>query len=314
MGRFTKLAAALIGALLPFVAAHQAAAADYPRKPITMIVPTAAGGGVDTQARALAPAMEEVLGQPVRIVNKKGAGGTVGLQSQLLTAKPDGYTIAAAASVSIIENPILQGLSYGVDDVSVIATTGSFQGAMVAAGDAPYDTWDAFVAYAKENPGTKWYALGKVTVRIMNAIAEQEGLDIAIVPGQGGATLAPTLLAGDADVSISGGIHAPFLANGELKVLLSTLSAGQLMATPDVPSSFERYGVSLDNNLVILAPKGIPDEVAEKLAEAVKVAADSEQHKKVMATIQYPITYIDAADSTAMYLEREARAEELLGQ
>ncbi len=312
MSSISKLASALIGAVAITGFAQAASAADYPVKPITMIVPTAAGGGVDTQARALAPVMEEVLGQPVRIVNKKGAGGTVGLQSMILPAKPDGYTIAAAASVSIIENPILQGLSYGVDDVTIIATTGSFQGAIVAAGSAPYDTWDEFIAHAKANPGTKWYSLGKITVKMMNAIAEQEGLDIAIVPGQGGATLAPTLLAGDADVSISGGIHAPFLANGELKVLLSTLSNGQLMATPDVPSSFEKYGVSLDNNLVILAPKGLPTDIAEKLAEAVEIAAQSERHKEVMATIQYPVTYMNSADATAMFLEREARSKETL--
>ena len=82
--------------------------------------------GIDTQARALVPAMEEFLGGPIRIINKTGAGGTVGLSSLLLPAKADGYTIAAAASVSLIENPILQELSYGVDDVTVVGTTGSF--------------------------------------------------------------------------------------------------------------------------------------------------------------------------------------------
>ena len=146
----------------------------------------------------------------------------------------------------------------------------------------------------------------------MNSIAEQEGLEIAIVPGQGGATLAPTLLAGDADASISGGIHSKFLAGGELKVLLSTLSRGKLMATPDVPSSFEKYGVSLDNNLLILAPKGLPEDILAKLEEAVAVAAASDRHKEVMATIQYPVAYMDSADATAMLLEREARGMENL--
>lgn len=111
--------------------------------------------------------MEEVLGQPVQVVNRGGAGGTVGIQSLVLPADPDGYTIAASASVSLIENPILQGLAYGPEDLTIIGTTGQFQVAIVASADAPYDTWEDFVAYARENPNTRWYALGQVTVPIM---------------------------------------------------------------------------------------------------------------------------------------------------
>ena len=288
-------------------------AAEYPSKPITMIVPTRAGGGVDTQARALAPVMEKVLGQPVKIVNRKGAGGTVGIQ-KMLVSKPDGYTIAGAASVSILQNPIIQKLKYGIKDMTVIATTGQFQTAIVAAGKAPFKSWDEFVKYAKANPGTKWYSLGKSTVAVMKAIAGKEGIKMDIVPGQGGATLAPALLAGDADVSISGGIHAKFLKSGELQVLISTLGSGKLMATPNVPSAMERYGVSLENNMVIVGPKGMSADVVKKLSAAVKAAAESDRYKKVMNTIQFPVTYLDSEASTKRYLQQEMRDKALLGR
>lgn len=293
-----------VAATATVITASMALAADYPTRPITVIVPTKAGGGVDTMARSLVPAMEEVLGQPVKIVNKPGAGGTVGLQ-QIKAMKADGYTIAAAASVSFLQNPITQKLDMGVADFSIIGTTGSFQTAIVAAGDAPFKGWDEFVTYAKANPGTNWYSLGKATVGVMQAIAAKEGIEMDIVPGRGGATVAPALIAGDADVSFSGGVHSKFLPNGELQVLLSTLSSGKLMATPDVPNSAERYGVSLANNMTFLAPAGLPADILAKLEAAVEKAAMSDRHADTMAKIQYPVTYQNSADSTARYLEQE---------
>lgn len=305
----STIPAALMAAIMA-----SAALAEYPERAITLVVPTAAGGGVDTQARALAPKMEEILGQPVQVVNRKGAGGTVGLQSLVLPAKPDGYTIAASASVSMIENPLLQGLPFGPEDLTIIGTTGQFQAAIVAAADAPYSTWEEFVDHARENPGTRWYALGQVTVAVMNALAEAEGLDIAIIPGQGGATLAPTLIAGDADVSVSGGVHTPFVESGDLVVLLNLLGDGDLMANPEVPSAQELYGVSMENNLVISGPNGLSGDVVARLEEAVREAAQSDRHKEVMETIQYPIVYRDSVAATDKLTRQYEAAKPLLGK
>ncbi|WP_271844833.1 tripartite tricarboxylate transporter substrate binding protein [Cognatishimia sp. SS12] len=312
MSLFGTLKTTLAAAAALGVMTATAIAGDYPDRPITLVVPTAPGGGVDTQARALAPVMEEVLGQPVQVVNRKGAGGTVGLQSLVLPADPDGYTIAASASVSMIENPILQGLPYGPEDLTILGTTGQFQGALVASSNAPYKTWDEFLAHAKANPGSRWYALGQVTVAIMNTIAAAEGLDISIIPGQGGATMAPTLIAGDADVSISGGIHTPFVESGELVVLLNLLGEGDLMATPGLPSSQELYGVSLENNLVLSGPAGLPADVVAKLEEAIMKAAASDRHKEVMDTIQYPIVYRSAEEATKKLVAQAEGARNLL--
>ena len=306
-----RILCTIVATVTAAVLGATAIAADFPSRPITVIVPTRAGGGVDTQARALVSVMEQELGQAVKIVNKPGAGGTVGLQ-QLATMKPDGYTISMNASVSFLQNPITQGLEMGVGSFTVIGTTGAFQTALVAAGDAPFQNWEEFVAHAKANPGTKWYSLGKATVLVMQAIADAEGIEMNIVPGQGGATVAPTLIAGDADVSFSGGIHAKFLPTGELQVLLSTLSSGKLLATPDVPNSQELYGVSLANNMTVLAPAGLPDDILASLEAAVEKAAMSETYADVMSKIQYPVTYMNSADSTARYLADEAGFKALL--
>ena len=120
------------------------------------------------------------------------------------------------------------------------------------------------------------------------------------------------MIAGDADVSISGGIHTPFVESGELVVLLNLLGEGDLMATPGLPSSQELYGVSLENNLVISGPAGMPAEIVAKLEEAVAKAAESDRHTEVMETIQYPVVYRNSAEATAKLVSQAEDARELL--
>lgn len=297
----------LAGCVQVGTAPGDAGGSSYPDKPITMIIPYNAGGGTDTQARALIPTMEEILGQPINVVNTPGAGGTVGIQ-EMLAAAADGYTIAGTPTGSIITNPIIQGLEYSVEDLAFAGTTGLFQSAIVASGDAPYDTWDEFLAYARDNPGTKWYSLGQAPTHSLETIAAAEGIEMEIIPGTGGATILPALAAGDADISFSGGIHAKFLESGEMKVLLNLNSTGPLMATPDAEDGFARYGVSNDNAMIIVAPAGTPAEIVAKLSEAVEAAAASDDYAQVMDGIKYPVKFMNADESAAEYATQEERA------
>lgn len=287
-------------------------ASNYPNKPITMIIPYNAGGGTDTQGRALAKVMEEELGQPINVVNTPGAGGTVGIQ-EMLAADPDGYTIAGSTTSAIILNPVVQELDFSVEDLAFAGTTGLFQSALVASGDAPYDTWDEFIAYAQENPGTKWYAIGQSTVVVMEQIAATEGIEMEIVPGTGGATILPALAAGDADISNSGGIHARYLESGEMKVLLNLNSTGPLMANPEAESGFDRYGLALDNAMVIVTSGNVPADVVSKLSAAVEVAAASDGYAEIMDTIKYPINFLNAEDSAVEYMAQLELAIETFG-
>lgn len=303
---------ALAGCVEVGTAPGDADASNYPNKPITLIIPYNAGGGTDTQGRALAVVMEEELGQPINVVNAPGAGGTVGIQ-EMLAADPDGYTIAGSTTSAVILNPIVQGLDYSVANLAFAGTTGLFQSAIVASGDAPYDTWDEFVDYALENPGTKWYSIGQSMTVMMEQIAETEGIEMEIVPGTGGATILPALAAGDADISNSGGIHARYLESGEMKVLLNLNSTGPLMANPEAESGFERYGLSSDNAMVIVTSANVPADILSKLSAAVEVAAASDGYAEIMDTIKYPILFLNAEDSAAEYAAQEVRAIETFG-
>ncbi|MEM7346554.1 MAG: tripartite tricarboxylate transporter substrate binding protein [Chloroflexota bacterium] len=271
---------------------------SYPNKPITMMVPYRAGGGADTQARIIAAAMEETLGQPINVVNNPGAGGTVGTQ-ELLASDADGYTIAFSVSSAVTINPIIQELEYSIDDIAVLGILSTFQTAIVTGGDAPYNTWDEFVAYAKENPGQKFMFLGPEARLSMEQIAATEGLEFEYVPAQGGADLGPALLSGDIDFGFSGGIHSRFLESGEMKVLLSMTSTGDLLATPDVPKSSDLYGTANDVQAVIVAPGDISDDVATALENAVKTASESSAYEEVLGNLQFPRTYMDAAAGQA---------------
>lgn len=274
--------------------------AEYPSGPITMMVPFRAGGGTDTQARVLAVEMEEVLGQPINVINNTGAGGTVGVQ-ELLASEADGQTIAFVVSVAVAVNPQLQELPFGVEDVKVVGISSIFQSALVTSGDAPYNTWDEFLTYAKENPGLKYMFLGADNRIVMEAIAEIEGLEIEYVPADGGAALAPAIIAGDVDFGFSGGIHSRFLETGEMKVLLNMNASGPLMATPDVPSGQDLYGISDEVQGGLIVPADTSDEVVDALSAAFKTAVESEAYADVMANLQFPANYVPYPEAQGVW-------------
>ncbi|MEM7801246.1 MAG: tripartite tricarboxylate transporter substrate binding protein [Chloroflexota bacterium] len=281
---------------------------EYPAGPITMMVPFRAGGGTDTQGRVLAAEMEAVLGQPVNVINNTGAGGTVGVQ-ELIASEPDGLTMALVASTAVTVNPQLQGLTYTPEDIKVVGIASTFQVAMVTGGNAPYDTWDEWVAFAQANPGQKYMFLGQEGRQLMEVIAEIEGLEVEYVPADGGAAVAPALLAGDVDIAFSGGIHSRFLETGEMKVLMNLMSTGDLVATPGLPSSIDVYGVANNVQAILLVPADVSDEVVEQIGSAFKTAVDSDAYAETMANIQFPVTYMAYPDSqTEIQLQFDAFA------
>lgn len=270
---------------------------SYPSGPVTMMVPFRAGGGTDTQGRVIAAEMEAVLGQPINVVNNTGAGGTVGVQ-ELLASEADGQTIGFVVTSALTTSPVLQGLTYTPEDLRVIGIAGTFQVAMVVGAEGP-DTWEEWVAFAKENPGQKFMFLGPDARLTMESIAEQEGLEVEYVAADGGAAIAPALLAGDIDIAFSGGIHSRFLETGEMKVLLNLNSTGDLMATPGLPTSTELYGIANDVQSVLTVPAETPDDVVTALSDAFKTAVESEAYSETMANIQFPVTYVGSAEAQA---------------
>ena len=258
-------------------------AADFPTKPIEMQVAYAAGGLADSMARVIAKSMEESLGQPVVVVNKPGAGGALGV-TVLKSAKPDGYTIGVVTGITLTYTPLVEKVSYTMEDFKYLASVGRFQEAFVAPPDKPYKNFKDLVAYAKKNPGLTYASMNPIAEYILTAIAKKEGLDWRAIPTKGGSEVMTAVMGKHVDFGFSGGIHTSFVKAGEM-IVLAGLGKKRLLASPDVPTLIESgYDFFFDNDNIVYAPKGIPDDVAKKLTAAIEKAAKDPKYIELLQT------------------------------
>jgi tripartite-type tricarboxylate transporter receptor subunit TctC len=256
-------------------------AADFPTKPIEMQVAYAAGGLADSMARAIAKNMEESLGQPVVVVNKPGAGGALGVTA-LKSAKPDGYTIGVVTGITLTYTPLVEKVSYSLEDFKYLASVGRYQEAFVAPPDKPYKNFKDLVAYAKKNPGMTYASMHPIAENILTAVAKKEGLDWRAIPTKGGSEVMTAVVGKHVDFGFSGGIHTSFVKAGEM-IVLAALGKNRLLASPDVPTLIESgYDLFFDNDNIIFAPKGIPDDVAKKLTAAIEKAAKDPKYIELL--------------------------------
>ena len=256
-------------------------AADFPTKPIEMQVAYAAGGLVDSMARAVAKNMEGTLGQPVVVVNKPGAGGALGVTA-LKNAKPDGYTIGVVTGITLTYTPLVEKVSYTMEDFKYLASVGRFQEAFVAPPDKPYKNFKELVAYAKKNPGMTYASMHPIAENILTAIAKKEGLDWRAIPTKGGSEVMTAVVGKHVDFGFSGGIHTSFVKAGEM-IVLAALGKQRLLASPDVPTLIESgYDLFFDNDNIMFAPKGIPDDAAKKLTAAIGKAAKDPKYVELL--------------------------------
>jgi len=275
------IAALLVGTMMLGVTA--VFAADFPTKPIEMQVAYAAGGLADSMARAIAKNMEETLGQPVVVVNKPGAGGALGVTA-LKSAKPDGYTIGVVTSITLTYTPLVEKIHYSLDDFKYLASVGRYQEALVAPPDKPYKNFKELVAYAKKNPGMTYASMHPIAENILTAVAKKEGIEWSAIPTKGGSEVMTAVVGKHVDFGFSGGIHTSFVKAGEM-IVLAGLGKQRLLANPDVPTLIESgYDLFFDNDNIVFAPKGIPDDVAKKLKTAIEKAAKDPKYVELLQT------------------------------
>ena len=276
MKPFTYMRRAVIAgaiATIGLAAAIEAAAAeDYPTKPITMIIPYGAGGSTDTMGRVFAKALGEVLGQPVVVVNRKGGGGSVGA-SFLKNSAPDGYTVLLGGVDEITAwNTIANEVDFSAEDFRFIGAVANYQNALVAPVGQPFSTLSEFVEFAKANPGTAVVTQGGMSAKFIARMAEREGLELRAVNANSGSEAIQLLLAGNALMSYSGGIHANY---AEQIGVLASLNETRLSGYSDKPTFKEAgYDLAMPSLIGMIAPAGLPDEVATQLGEALRAAAE----------------------------------------
>ncbi|PAU77181.1 Bug family tripartite tricarboxylate transporter substrate binding protein [Halomonas salipaludis] len=307
------LGTALLSAAMAVGVAGQVQADDFPSKPLTLVVGWGAGGSTDIQARVLANVLEEQLGQPVNVVNQPGAGGGVAL-SRLAVSDDEGYTFVFGTSMTITFGPLSTETNYQLDDFRYVAGVTLGQSAIVTGEDRPFgDTWDGLIEYAKENPGTSYATQTALDRMIIEYIAQQEGLDLRIVPTSGGAGMAPLILSGDVDFAYSGGTHSGYADSGEMPVLLG-LAEDRLAAYPDAPTLQEAgYDINAAEIRMAMVPKDTPDAHVERLAEALEVATQDERFIEITEErILMPVTWMPEDEVTQTLDDQVAGYKALL--
>ncbi len=171
-------------------------AAEFPTKPVTLVIPYPAGGSTDLTGRALAVAAKQYLGQPVICENKSGGGGTVG-PSLVLSKPPDGYTIGISSGAVTIAYHMGKLNFNPLEDSTPIIRYTSYVFGMVVRADAPWKTIQEFVKYAKENPNKVTYGTPGVGTNphlAMEELSILTGIQLVHMPFKGGAEASTALL------------------------------------------------------------------------------------------------------------------------
>jgi tripartite-type tricarboxylate transporter receptor subunit TctC len=285
--------------------------AQYPTKPITMIVPFPPGGVADIVGRPLAASMEKTLGQPVVVLNRAGAGGAVGMTAAA-KADPDGYTILMAlSSISIfpVSNP-LQGTPapYEISDFVPIALVTADPTVLVVSASSPYKSVADFVAAAKANPGKINFSSSGIfgTLHVaMEMFAGAAGIQLFHVPYQGGGPAVRALLSGEVQALASG----PAAAIGQIQAgkmrALAGWGAKRLALMPELPT-FKELGYKDVEFYIwagVVAPAATPAEAQHKLRAAVRAAVADPQFSGAMAKVRTPINYLDAPEFKDFWTE-----------
>ena len=262
---------------------------DFPSRPLRVIVPFSPGGAVDGPMRLIAQHLSQRLGQPVVVENKPGAGATIGTDV-VAKAAPDGYTLLLASQTNAISATLYSNLPFDpIEDFTPVALIGREPGVVVVNPAVPVTTLQQLIAYVKERPGQIDYASsgnGSGQHLFAALLASRTGMKMNHVPYRGSGQATTDLLGGVVAMSIPGtaGMVGHIKA-GKLRALAVT-GAARSPQLPDVPTVMEA-GVPDYEAYVwmgLLAPKGTPPAIVERLNREVLAVLVQEDVKKYMAT------------------------------
>jgi len=272
-----SMLAALTGATMLALTSGAAAqmAPDYPSRPIRIVVPQAAGSGVDLQARVLAPKLSELLGQQVVVEDRPGANAIIGMD-YVAKAAPDGYTIVYAPITSVTTNAfIYKKLAYDPqrDFTPITQTTENPMGALAHPGSG-IKTIKDLVARAKAEPGKLNYGsfgIGNLTHLMGVLMSTTAGIEMTHVPYKGQTPEMTDLMAGQIPVGFSTMAGASGFVEGKKLDLIGTFGAKRDAQFPDTPTVAEQGypGVVITGWSGILAPSGVPKPIIDKLYAAL---------------------------------------------
>ena len=317
MGK-TVLQSIVFGALLLFPV-YPAMAAEFPTKPITVICPYGPGSGTDICLRVLAEAMNKikVLPQPVVVENKPGASATLGPATMAATAKPDGYTIGAIL-MGVFYHPHMMKTTWDpLKDFNYIIQLSDMTFGVVVKADAPWRTWQEFIAYSKANPGKVSFASpGKNATggMIMDLIGRELGIQWIHVPQRGIAEDIAAVLGGHVNASANAAGWGPQVDSGQLRLLV-TWGEKRAKRWPDVPNLKESgLNIVARSPWGLAGPKGMDPKVVKVLHDAFKKGMEQPVFTETLDKFNWELVYKNSEDYTEYAKQLNAIAKDIVDQ
>ncbi len=286
-----RLAFAVAASLLAVSpASAQNPAAEYPNKPVRIIVANPAGGGVDTVTRIVAEKLHQKFGQPFVVENRGGAGGNLGAEA-VFSATPDGYMLMTSAPSPITTNIFLyKKLNFDPTKLEPVALLGSFPNTLLVKNDFPAQTMQDFIAYVKVNSGTVNYAsqgigtTSHLTAELYNTLT---GTKMTHVPYRGTGPALNDIVAGHVDLIFMQLSAAMRLHEGQKARILAVTTEQRLDVLKDTPTMIEAgiQGFVSDTWNAMTAPPGTPAAIVLKLNQAINQIMDDADTKNRFALL-----------------------------
>lgn len=289
--------------------------AAWPERPVTMIVPYGAGGITDILGRIYAIALGKELGVSVVVKNVSGSAATIGV-TELVKAKPDGYTILYSPSSSVVIQPHLRkGLPYSADTPVAVCQIMRDNQILWTSPKAPWKTFPEMVEVVKKEPGKYFYcstAAGNLPHIAMAKLFKDLSLDVKLLPVANGAAAIQALYAG------TGQFYTEFVGAGQGTdmVPLAVFGPKRLPGRPDTPS-LEELGVNLPPLHIwhgVFVPQKTSEDIIEKLEAASKKATDSSEMKAGFEKLTTPVVYLPREKFQKDVLDDFANFGKMLGE
>ena len=248
-------------------------AADWPVRPVTVVVPLAAGGNTDMMARLAAQHLTDKLGQTFIVENRPSAGGAIAT-AQVAAAPPDGYTLLFTPSSMLLLTPLLQKLSFDPGK-QLVPVTNVGTGAQVIAikRELPARTLPEFLAYARAHPGTLNFAVaGTQNISHLAPVLlfARAGVNLVMVPAKGEAQAIADLISGQVDLYFGNASQLLPHAGSDRIRLLAVGTAQRIAAAPDLPTVAETFpGLVFSSWNGFVVPAGTPDEIVDAIRREI---------------------------------------------
>lgn len=272
----------------------EAPAQQWPARPIEMIIPFSAGGGVDSTGRRIAQAMSEDLKQQIVISNRDGAAGSIGFTA-LAAAPPDGYVLGGGPTTPISNAlHLIKNLRYTVDSFDYVCQTFDNVFALAVPADSKFKTAQELFAAARAQPGRLLFGHAGVSSNShlsLEALAKSLDLKFQPVVFRGDSPMIPVLLKGDLDFAVPSLIA---VRDQNARILL-VFADKRLLFLPDVPTAKELGAAPVATVNGIFAPKGLPDEVRKRLETSCRRALQSDEIVRFILNSGQVPSYQDGA-------------------